>query len=246
MQQDVISKGRQFVKSVAVTLPVPKFYADSYWQLAIAKKISTVSSVIAYCAECMREKGTALGHSYYHAEKVAIESAAIVLKEKGISNQSIHLAMLALIAGFLHDYYREKKDHPAKAAEYVRAHLSCFLPKSDIDAISFAILNHEAFKEYQTVENSDIMLLSNALYDADKFRWGPDNFIYTIWDMIATMNISVQDIIAHFPKGVAHINTIRHTFRSKTGMDYGPEFIDQGMVLAQQLLQFFKSQDLPK
>lgn len=246
MQQDVISKGRQVVKAFAVTLPVPKFYADSYWHLAIARKISTVSSVIAYCAGCMREKGSALGHSYYHAEKVAIESAAIVFKEKGISNESIHLGMLALIAGFFHDYYREKKDHPAKAAAYVQSHLSYLIPKSDIDAISFAILNHEAFKEYQTVDNNDIMLLSNALYDADKFRWGPDNFIYTIWDMIATMDMSVQDIIAHFPKGVAHIDTIRHTFRSKTGMDYGPEFIDQGMVLAQKFLQFFQGQDASK
>lgn len=246
MHQDVISRGRQFVKSFAATLPVPRFYADSYRYLAIARKISAASSVIAYCAGCMRQKGTALGHSYYHAEKVAIESAAIVLREKGISSQSIHLAMLSLIAGFLHDYYREKKDHPAKAAEYVQAHLSYLMPKSDIDAISFAILNHEAFKEYQTVDDSDIMLLSNALYDADKFRWGPDNFIYTIWDMVATMNISIQDIIAHFPKGVAHINTIRHTFRSKTGMDYGPEFIDQGMVLAEKLLQFFQNQDVSK
>ncbi|MEJ5361298.1 MAG: hypothetical protein WHV26_04470 [Spirochaetota bacterium] len=241
MQQDVISMGRQFVKSFAVTLPAPRFYTDSYWYLAIAKKISIVSSVIGYCARCMREKGSALGHSYYHAEKVAIESAAIVLKEKGISSQSIHLAMLALIAGFLHDYYREKKDHPAKAAEYVKTHLSFFMPESDINAISFAIRNHEAFKEYQTVDDSDIMLLSNALYDADKFRWGPDNFIYTIWDMIATMNISIQDILAHFPTGVAHINTIRHTFRSKTGMDYGPEFIDQGMLIAEKLLQFLKN-----
>ncbi|MEW6527269.1 MAG: hypothetical protein AB1444_11455 [Spirochaetota bacterium] len=240
MQQDVISRGRQFVKSFAVTLPAPRFYADSYWYLALAKKISTVSSVIAYCATCMRQKGSALGHSYYHAEKVAIESAAIVLKEKGISSQSIHLAMLALAAGFLHDYYREKKDHPAKAAEYVQTHLLYCMPKSDIDAIAFAIRNHEAFKEYQTVDNSDIMLLSNALYDADKFRWGPDNFIYTIWDMIATMNISIEDIVAHFPRGVAHINTIRHTFRSKTGMDYGPEFIDQGMLIAEKLLQFLK------
>ncbi|HOJ27980.1 MAG TPA: hypothetical protein PL059_02800 [Spirochaetota bacterium] len=241
MQHDVISRGRQYIKSFAVTLPAPRFYADSYWYLAIAKKISTVSSVIAYCAGCMRQKGSALGHSYYHAEKVAIESAAIVLKEKGISSQSIHLAMLALIAGFLHDYYREKKDHPAKAAEYVQAHLSHFMPESDIDAISFAIRNHEAFKEYQMVDNSDIMLLSNALYDADKFRWGPDNFIYTIWDMIATMNIPIQDIIAHFPGGVAHINSIRYTFRSKTGMDYGPEFIDQGMLIAEKLLQFLQN-----
>lgn len=243
MQQDVVNRGKQFVKSVAVTLPAPKFYVDSYLYLSIARKIAQVSSVVAYCAECMRKKGTALGHSYYHAEKVAIESAAIVLKEQGVSGKSIHLAIRALIAGFLHDYYREKKDHPAKAAEYVRMNLSHFIPQNDIDAITFAILNHEAFKEYQIVDNSDIMLVSNALYDADKFRWGPDNFIFTIWDMIATMNISIKDIIAHFPKGVAHINTIRHTFRTKTGMDYGPEFIDQGMLIAEKLLKFLQDQE---
>ncbi|MCX8125183.1 MAG: hypothetical protein N3F66_13630 [Spirochaetes bacterium] len=240
MQQDVISRGKQFVKSFAGTLPAPKFYVDSYRYIAIAKKIYDTSSIIAYCAECMRKKGTSLGHSYYHAEKVAIESAAIVLKEKGVSGRSIHLAMLALIAGFLHDYYRDKKNHPAKAAEYVRTHLSHIIPHNDIETITFAILNHEAFKEYQIVDNSDMMLVSNALYDADKFRWGPDNFVYTIWDMIATMNISLKDIVKHFPQGVAHINTIRYTFRSKTGINYGPEFIDQGMLIAEKLLQFLQ------
>ncbi|HOT20366.1 MAG TPA: hypothetical protein PLH80_01855 [Spirochaetota bacterium] len=243
MEQEFIRKGRQFVKSCAATLPLPRFYRDNYRYISIAQWIATASSFVRYCSRCMYNKGTALGHSFYHAEKVAIESAAIVLKERGASEHSIHLAVLALMAGYFHDYFREMSDHPSKAAEYVQNHFYHFIPEDDVLAISFAIQNHEAFKEHQQVDNDDLMLLSNALYDADKFRWGPDNFLYTIWDMVATLHISHNDIVMHFSEGVAHIDTIRHTFRSKTGIQYGPEFIDHGLVIAKQLKNYLEAKE---
>jgi hypothetical protein len=39
-----------------------------------------------------------------------------------------------------------------------------------------AIRNHEAFRKILESEDKSARLVSDSLYDADKFRWGPDNF----------------------------------------------------------------------
>ncbi len=50
--------------------------------------------------------------------------------------------------------------------------------------ISYAIRNHEAFKAVCDLDDAAGCMVSDALYDADKFRWGPENFTGTLWIMV--------------------------------------------------------------
>ena len=55
-----------------------------------------------------------------------------------------------------------------------------------------AIGNREAFQPCSNLADPVAQLLSNVLHDADKFRWGPDNFTEMIWDISGALNISIE------------------------------------------------------
>ncbi len=78
-------------------------------------------------------------------------------------------------------------------------------------------------------------LLSDALYDADKFRWGPDNFTETLWAMIAHRGIPLQALLPRLLPGIEGIGKIRDSFRTPTGREYGPDFIDRGLTIGRRL-----------
>ena len=80
-------------------------------------------------------------------------------------------------------------------------------------------------------------LLSDSLYDADKFRWGPDNFTDTLWRMVTFSHMPMSDFITHYPKGLEGLSRIRDTFRTPTGKIYGPEFIDLGLAIGKKLYE---------
>ena len=80
-------------------------------------------------------------------------------------------------------------------------------------------------------------IISNCLYDADKFRWGPDNFAHTIWDMVGFFNPPLKAFIFRYPKGMTLLKKIRGTFRSGSGKQYGPQFIDMGIAIGEELFQ---------
>ena len=98
-----------------------------------------------------------------------------------------------------------------------------------------AIRNHEAFTKTEPVEDTYALLISNALYDADKFRWGPENFTTTLWLMVESENIPFQTLCNNFLNGIHFIEKIKNTFRTSTGRHYGPEFIDQGLDIGRTL-----------
>lgn len=61
-----------------------------------------------------------------------------------------------------------------------------------------ATRNHEAFKEVLESENEVAKLISNSLYDADKFRRGPDNFTTTLWLMLDSNDMPVEKLYKIF------------------------------------------------
>ena len=77
--------------------------------------------------------------------------------------------------------------------------------------------------------------LSDCLYDAEKFRWGPDNFTDTVWDMVAVHNPPLSDFIKYYPRGMRGIEKIKTTFRTATGKIYGPQFIELGITIGNML-----------
>jgi hypothetical protein len=81
-------------------------------------------------------------------------------------------------------------------------------------------------------------VVSDCLYDADKFRWGPDNFTHTLWFMVDHQGLTPQELIARFPWGMQGIAHIQETFRTATGRQYGPEIIEVGMQIGKEIYHY--------
>ena len=153
------------------------------------------------------------------------------------------LVCLAQTAGLLHDVKRKKKDHSSHAAVHAKKMLKKYpFSVEEINHISTAIQNHEAFKEPVDENSPEGELISNCLYDADKFRWGPDNFNDTIWDMVSYFNPPLTDFMKGYPKGMGKIAAIKSTFRTPTGKKFGPQFIDLGLAIGEELYEAIKTE----
>ncbi len=192
------------------------------------------------------------GHGIEHSKKVAIDAGVLVMVEKRRWNspQEIkRLCVLAQMSGLLHDICRQDEAHAQKGAEFSLVILQDYaISDQDRKNIAFAVANHEAFRETIQAEDHRQQLLSDILYDADKFRWGPDNFITTLWEICCYEEWSLQEIVARFPKGLDVIKKINETFRTETGRIYGPEFIRCGLEVGGQvyklLLEDSRSNDV--
>jgi hypothetical protein len=187
------------------------------------------------------------GHGYGHAKKVAIEAGVIFLvemKRAGGQKKDGYYLSIAQTAGLLHDICRKEKDHAKKGAIYARSYLDgIFEDLKNIDSVVHAISNHEAFCDfYEEAPNFEASVLSDSLYDSDKFRWGPDNFSHMLWAMLAHADISAAQFMSGYERGINSLRKIKKTFRTDTGRKYGPEFIDIGIEIGTTLLSRIKNE----
>jgi len=181
-----------------------------------------------------------LGHGVGHAKKVAVEAGVIYVAEMKKANSSKsedYLLSIAQTAGILHDICRKQKYHAQKGAEYADYYLPYVIEDAkNIEAIVHAISNHEAFcAHYNEPPSFEASVLSDSLYDSDKFRWGPDNFSFMLWAMIEQTDITAAQFLSGYKKGINALRKIRNTFRTPTGKKYGPEFIDIGIDIGNRL-----------
>ncbi len=181
-----------------------------------------------------------MGHGQKHAAKVTVDAGALMLiegKRAGYNKTYLRRRLLlAQCAGMLHDAKRKEKDHAIRGAEYARVLLKEFpLCPSEIEDVACAIQNHEAFKALVNINTTEGALISDCLYDADKFRWGPDNFADTVWAMVRHFQTPIPRFLDLYPKGMALIKSIKPTFRSRTGKLYGPEIIDIGLDIGREI-----------
>ncbi len=187
------------------------------------------------------------GHGLQHADKVSLEAGALVLIEgerlQWPQSMVKRLVLMVQCAGLLHDIRRKKKDHAVKGAQFA-PQLLRHHPFSDqeIAQICLAIQNHEAFKKTVATDSPHAKLVSDCLYDADKFRWGPDNFTDTLWEMVSFLNPPLHKFIAHYPKGMQGLKKIKQTFRTYTGKHYGPQFIDIGLAVGEALYEVIQTE----
>ena len=207
------------------------------------------------------------GHGRLHSELVAIDGGAIVQIEMGLgpgASELVRTMVLVQVAGLLHDIRRKEKNHAQKGAAVAEKLLLTGrygLTQTEIKIVCNAIGNHEAFQAKpqpsplpeslaspwglaptSTPEIQAIaQLVSDALYDADKFRWGPDNFTHTVWDMVMFANIPLSEFLRRFPVGMHGLAQIKNTFRTETGKIYGPGFIDPGLETGRRLLLQLKA-----
>lgn len=235
---------RKKAAEISGAMERPAFYRDKASQITASEGRVARSEQVRFARGLVMERGGAFGHGFRHAERVAIEAGAIVYAETGFGAAGDTLADIALVSGFLHDLRRGEKDHPEKAAVEVADIFLGRLDPRSLEMLVFAIRNHEAFKDRQVVDDGDFMLCANALYDADKFRWGPDNFTDTLWDIAESMRLDLAAVMGHYERGIKGIIRIKDTFRTETGRKYGPGFIDAGLEIGEQLYGLYRQKKL--
>ncbi len=187
------------------------------------------------------------GHGMKHAGTVAIDAGTLILVEGEAVGypENILLRLLTIVqcAGLLHDIKRKHKNHAEVGAAFAEKTLKSFpLSRNEIKMIHYAINSHEAFTDNIKPDSPESSLLSSCLYDADKFRWGPDNFSDTVWDMLSFFNIPLSKFIDNYAKGMDGIAQIKHTFRTGTGEKYGPQFIDIGLAVGNKLFEVISTE----
>ncbi|RJP33009.1 MAG: hypothetical protein C4536_04625 [Actinobacteria bacterium] len=241
MLQGEYLEAQELCKRLASEIDPPLFYVDKGGEYEASRRAFESDPVVQRALAIVEERGDVLGHGLSHVRKVAVDAGALVLIEmdRGASEEEKRRALLlAHLAGVLHDIRREQPEHAQRGADEAEAILMDFdLEERERTAIVQAIRNHEAFKPEVPLGEPSLQLLSDALYDADKFRWGPDNFTETVWLMVAPFKVPLSALLGHFDTSLEGIVRIKDTFRTPTGREYGPDFIAKGLLIGERLYE---------
>jgi hypothetical protein len=226
---------------IAAEVDQPRFYRERGNEVESSREFFESNDMVQAALRIVEDRADMFGHGLSHVRKVAVDAGALVLIEAGenyTAGDVERLMLLAHLAGVLHDIKRMEPEHAMRGAEEAEVILQEFeLEDEERQAIVQAIRNHEAFKPAQPLEEPSLQVLSDALYDADKFRWGPDNFTETVWMMVAPMNVPLNSLMDYFLPSLDGIERIAGTFRTRTGREYGPDFIVRGLEIGQRLYQ---------
>jgi hypothetical protein len=242
MSLPLYEKLRDTARRVSSTLPKPSFYSRYETCVRQADETLLTDETVRRCRTFLDESQLECAHGLFHCEAVARDAGAIVLieaEERGIgAPRTGSLFTAAIIAGLLHDIKRKEQDHAVRGgieAEKILAGLGMGLRERQY--IADAIRNHEAFQETFDRDDAAGRLVSDALYDADKFRWGPENFTTTLWLMVEAKKTPPETLHRVFREKMKGIERIKETFRTETGRRYGPEFIDQGIAIGNAIFE---------
>lgn len=248
MVKDIYEEMMVASQEIAASFPEPSFYICCRESLTLSRSLFEEDARVITCrAFVLNELKDDFGHGMNHSEKVALEAGALTYIEGerlslGESSRK-EACLLAQISGLLHDLRRNEKDHAragASSALRILREFSLF-PKKE-EYIVDAIANHEAFIEPKKMDTPVGQIISDSLYDADKFRWGPDNFTQTLWHMLRFSNARIVPMIHRFQKGMEGISKIKGTFRTETGKIYGPEFIELGLKIGGKIYEYLREQ----
>jgi len=233
---------RDLARRVARSQQPPRFYTEHAASLGRSLRVFRRHPAVRAVRAVVSAQGKAAGHGYRHARNVALDGGAIVAIESQpggfLSPEADKLIALVQVAALLHDCRRDEANHELLGAAEARRILTMLsFNKDEIACVAIAIVNHVAFQEPQRIDDQATMLMSDALYDADKFRWGPENFTHTLWEMASARSISPERLYAGFEQQLTKIAEIKHTFRTETGRKYGPEFIDLGLTIGRGIFK---------
>lgn len=242
MENAEYARLRDLSRQVAAALPEPLFYRQHPGELSRAEEALRSNPLIQQCRSYLDESRLECAHGLCHCEAVARDAGTLVLieapKREIPDRERGPLFRAALIAGLLHDIRRQDKDHAVLGsieADRILAHLG--MDGRERQYVSVAIRNHEAFKEPHDSGESFGRLVSDVLYDADKFRWGPENFTTTLWLIVEARETPLETLHQRFRASMEGIEKIKGTFRTETGRTYGPEFISQGIDIGKAIYE---------
>jgi hypothetical protein len=220
----------------AQALPRPLFYMQHGDAVRRSEEALNTHELVRKCHSRLDASQLECAHGLCHCEAVARDAGAIILIEGGRRGMDeatiVPLFISAIIAGLLHDIKRREQDHAVQGsieAEKILRTLS--VDERSRVHIAYAIRNHEAFKATCDLDDEEGCMVSDALYDADKFRWGPENFSMTLWLMVESHQTPIESLHRTFREKMKGIEKIKETFRTDTGRRHGPEFIDQGISI---------------
>lgn len=242
MNPPLYQKLRDTAREVALTLPRPAFYRMHEAVILRADETLAKDETVRRCRTYLDSSQLECAHGLIHCEAVARDAGAVTLieaREQGISPPSVErLFLAAIIAGLLHDIKRKEEDHAVRGSIEAEKILANFgMDLRDRQYIADAIRNHEAFQETVDRDDEAGRLVSDALYDADKFRWGPENFTTTLWLMVEARGTPLEALHRTFKEKMKGIEKIKETFRTPTGKRYGPEFIDMGITIGNAIYE---------
>lgn len=231
-------------KRIASKHPLPEFYTRFRAPAAFARKIFFSHPMVLRLREIVEPQyPEELGHGVYHCTRVSIDAAVLVFVEMDLSGEKPvvveRLMLLGIFAGLLHDICRDAENHAECGARRAETILDGFkLSKKEVACICNAIRNHEAFVPADPSVQPWEQLVSDCLYDADKFRWGADTFTHTLWFMADHQGLGPRDLIERFPWGMSGTYRIIDTFRTTTGKQYGPEIVETGVAIGKEIYRY--------
>jgi hypothetical protein len=237
---------RSRAREIVARYPEPRFYRECADAVRQSERLFRAEPMLAALELLVaEEEDLRVGHGLDHSRKVTLDAGALVILEhRAMAGRAADMhrrVLLVQCAGLLHDIRRGQPDHAEKGARRAARILARFpLSAVEVGNICAAIGNHVAFQPPRKLGTSEGQLISDALYDADKFRWGPDNFRFMLWDMVACFKPSLPEFIRRFPSGLAAVGRIRDTFRTATGRKYGPEFVDLGVAMGQEIMEMIR------
>jgi hypothetical protein len=212
--QPIYHQIRQRARQIILRHPTPDFYRDHALADETSRRLFDSNPIIKKLLSFVAKiLEDDFGHGLIHAVKVSRDAGSVICIET-----------------------RHRSHDPDRLSRLI-----C-LSSEEITHICRAIQNHEAFKDRIDAQSPEGELISDSLYDADKFRWGPDNFHDTLWDMVSYFNPPLAEFIEGYPQGMKKLETIKKTFRTATGKKYGPQFIDLGLAIGEELYAVIKTE----
>jgi len=234
---------KRHARDLVAARPLPAFSLDCAEELAHASSMFFDHPLMLRLqSDALGFLNEACGLGVEHAKRVAIDAAAIVLAEPSDlpAEDRRRLALLAEMAGLMHDALRFEEDHAEKGADLCLRVLRGYpLDERERSLVARAVALHESPLPLADDGPLDERLLAGAVHDADRFRFGPDIFAATLWELCECEEWPLERIAAKFPEGPALAARYKDSFRTVQGTSYGPALLDEGLALAEGCRQLF-------
>ncbi|MBA4356745.1 MAG: hypothetical protein C0405_03345, partial [Desulfovibrio sp.] len=206
--------------------------AQSAFSLECAEELTHAGDIFFDHPLLLRLQGDALGYlneacglGVEHGKRVAMDAAALVLAEpSGLSpDERRRLAVLAEMAGLLHDALRHEDNHAEKGADLCLRILRGYaISPEERLWIAGAVARHEDGDPQPGDAPESARLLAEAVHDADAFRFGPDIFATILWELCECDEWPLERIAGQFPEGLRRARGLADSFRTEGGRRYGP------------------------